>query len=206
MRSESLRSIDAPVLERSYPETSTPPLATRIRELLREAMKRLRRQYFNKVWHMQIGEGSVISFSAKLDTTNPRGIHIGKHSVVAFGASLLAHDWVNGRDRDVRVGNNCFIGAHAIVLPGVTIGDQCIVAAASMVARDVPAGSLVAGNPARVVERNIRTGHYGVRVKRDPWAEREPSERTLLDVAEIQGDSDTCGVGVGGAGGALIWR
>jgi len=85
-------------------------------------------------------------------------------SVVTFGATVLAHDWVNSRDRDVHIGNNCFIGANAIVLPGVTIGDQCIVAAASVVARDVPSGSLVAGNPARVVERDIKTGHYGVRV------------------------------------------
>ncbi len=165
MRSENLPSTDAPVLERSSPKTTIPPLATRIRESLRELVQRIRRQYFINVWHMQIGEGSVVSFSARLDKTNPRGIHIGKYSVVAFGAAVLAHDWVNSRDQDVHVGDNCFIGAHAIVLPGVTIGDQCIVAAASVVARDVPSGSLVAGNPARIVERNITTGHYGVRVK-----------------------------------------
>jgi acetyltransferase-like isoleucine patch superfamily enzyme len=64
----------------------------------------------------------------------------------------------------VRIGDNCLIGAHSIILPGVTIGDNCIVAAASLVARDVPAGSLVTGNPARVVETGVRTTHYGVRV------------------------------------------
>jgi acetyltransferase-like isoleucine patch superfamily enzyme len=86
--------------------------------------------------------------------------------VVTFGAAVLAHDYVNSRDRDVRIGDECFIGAHAIILPGVTIGNNCIVAAASVVARDVPDGSLVAGNPARLVERNVRTTHYGVRVAR----------------------------------------
>ena len=140
------------------------PLATRIREALREIMQTVRRQYFVRVWKMQIGEGSVISFSARLDKTNPRGIHIGKYTVVTFGAAVLSHDWVNNRDRDVRIGDNCFIGAHSIILPGVTIGDQCIVAAASVVARDVPAGSLVTGNPARIVESNIQTTHWGVRV------------------------------------------
>jgi acetyltransferase-like isoleucine patch superfamily enzyme len=139
------------------------PVATRIRELLREVVLRLRRQYLVRVWQMDIGEGTAISGSAKLDKTNPRGIHIGKYSVVTFGAAIVTHDYVNSRHRDVRIGDNCFIGAHSIVLPGVTIGDGCIVAAASVVARDVPAGSLVAGNPARIVERNVQTTHYGVR-------------------------------------------
>jgi acetyltransferase-like isoleucine patch superfamily enzyme len=113
---------------------------------------------------MDIGEGSVVSLSAKLDRTNPRGVHIGTYTVVTFGAAILTHDYVNGVDRDVFVGDNCFIGAHAIVLPGVTIGDNCIVAAAAVVVRDVPSGSLVAGNPARVIEHNVKTTHYGVRV------------------------------------------
>src|SRR5947207_5931379 len=140
------------------------PLAARLRDALREVVLMLRRQYLNRVWKMGIGEGTAISGSAKLDKTNPRGIHIGTYSVVTFGAAILTHDYVNRRNGDVRIGDNCFIGAHSIILSGVTIGDGCIVAAASVVARDVPSGSLVAGNPARVVEHNIKTTHYGVRV------------------------------------------
>jgi exopolysaccharide acyltransferase PssR len=140
------------------------PLATRMREWIRELVLGLRRQYFIRVWKMDIGEGASISLSAKLDKTNPRGVHIGKYSTVTFGAAILTHDYVNQRNRDVYIGDNCFIGAHAIVLPGVTIGDSCIVAAASVVARDVPAGSLVAGNPARVVEHHVQTTRYGVRI------------------------------------------
>jgi acetyltransferase-like isoleucine patch superfamily enzyme len=139
------------------------PLATTIRDSLREIVLRLRRQYLVRVWKMNIGEGTAISSSAKLDKTNPRGIHIGKYTVVTFGAAILTHDYVNKQNRDVYIGDNCFIGAHSIILPGVSIGDSCIVAAASVVARDVPAGSLVAGNPARIVERNVRTDRWGVR-------------------------------------------
>jgi acetyltransferase-like isoleucine patch superfamily enzyme len=117
---------------------------------------------------MDIGEGTVISFSARLDKTNPRGLHIGKYTVVTFGAAVLTHDYVNNRDRDVYIGDNCFIGAHSIILPGVTIGDNCIVSAASVVVRDLPAGSLVTGNPARVVEHNVKTDRYGVRSSRAP--------------------------------------
>ena len=140
------------------------PLATLVRDALREVVLMMRRQYLNRVWKMDIGEGTAISGSAKLDKTNPRGIHIGAYSVVTFGAAILTHDYVNQRNGDVRIGDNCFIGAHSIILPGVTIGDGCIVAAASVVARDVPSASLVAGNPARVVEHDVQTTHYGVRV------------------------------------------
>ena len=142
------------------------PLATRIRDGLRELVLEIRRQYLVRVWKMNIGKGTAISTSAKLDKTNPQGIHIGTYSVVTFGAAILTHDYVNQLNRDVHIGSNCFIGAHAIILPGVTIGDSCIVAAASVVARDVPAGSLVAGNPARVVEHHVETTHWGIRISR----------------------------------------
>jgi acetyltransferase-like isoleucine patch superfamily enzyme len=139
------------------------PIATRIRDAVRDILQEFHRRYFIHVWHMEIGEGSVISFSAKLDKTNPRGIHIGQYSAVAFGAVILAHDYVNRRHRDVFIGDCCFIGANAIVLPGVRIGDNCIISAASVVARDIPSGSLVAGNPARVLEANVTTTRYGRR-------------------------------------------
>ena len=87
-----------------------------------------------------MGKEPLFSRSAKLDKTNPGGIHIGKYTVVAFGAAILTHDWVNNRYRDMYIGDNCFIGGHAIILAGVTIGDNCIVSAASVVARDIPAG------------------------------------------------------------------
>jgi len=144
------------------------PLASRMRENVRKVLLAVRRLYFIWVWKMDLGEGAVISLSAKLDKTNPRGIHIGRYTVVTFGAAILTHDHVNGYDHDVHIGDDCFIGAHSIILPGVTIGDHCIVSAASIVARNVPAGSLVAGNPARIVESNLKTTHYGVRIPREP--------------------------------------
>lgn len=55
----------------------------------------------------------------------------------------------------VRIGNGTWIGARAIVLPGVRIGSRCVVAAGAVVSRDVPDETLVAGNPARVV-RELR--------------------------------------------------
>jgi acetyltransferase-like isoleucine patch superfamily enzyme len=53
--------------------------------------------------------------------------------------------------RDVRVGNNVWIGYGASILRGVTIGDNAIVGTSAVVTKDVPANAVVAGMPARVV-------------------------------------------------------
>jgi acetyltransferase-like isoleucine patch superfamily enzyme len=53
--------------------------------------------------------------------------------------------------RDVRVGNNVWIGYGACILRGVTIGDNAIIGTSAVVTRDVPANAVVAGVPARVV-------------------------------------------------------
>lgn len=123
------------------------------------------RIYYNKVWGMHIGEGTRVSLSAKLDQANPGGIHIGRHTALTFGSAMLSHDFPNRQHLDTRIGSYCFIGCGAIIMPGVTIGDHCIVGAGSIVMRDVPSNSVVMGNPARVIERDIMTAEFGVRVR-----------------------------------------
>jgi acetyltransferase-like isoleucine patch superfamily enzyme len=117
---------------------------------------------------MDIGRGVNISLSARLDKTNPRGIHIGEFTSVTFEVAILTHDFVNRRHLDVRIGKNCLIGARSIIYPGVTIGDHCIVSAAAVVMKDVPSNCIVSGNPGRVVETGIHTGPLGYRL--DPAA------------------------------------
>ena len=61
---------------------------------------------------------------------------------------------VEGRphvEAPVRIGDGTWVGARAMILPGVTIGKRVVVAAGAVVTRDVPDDVLVAGNPARVV-------------------------------------------------------
>src|SRR5438876_11526839 len=97
------------------------PLASRIRDELHNVVVRLRRQYLIRVWRMDLGEGTLISLSAKLDKTNPRGIHIGKYTAVAFGAAILTNDAVNNSNRDVHIGFNWFIGVHSYILTVIII-------------------------------------------------------------------------------------
>ena len=110
---------------------------------------------------MHISPSARISFGAKLDKTNGKGIRIGDESFVASGAMILSHDFCRGKHADTIIGKQCFIGVNSVILPGVSIGDNCIVGAGAVVTKDVPANSVVAGNPAKIIKQDVRTGRYG---------------------------------------------
>lgn len=123
----------------------------------------LRPYYFllTKIYNMDISYSSRISLGAKLDKTYPKGIHIGDESYVASGSIIFSHDFTRNIHTDTYVGKKCFIGANAIIMPGIKIGDYAIVGAGSVVTKDVQSGSIVAGNPAKIIKENIITLKYG---------------------------------------------
>ena len=51
----------------------------------------------------------------------------------------------------VRIGKNCWIGAGALIMPGVTIGDNSVIGAGSVVTKDIPENVIAVGNPAKVL-------------------------------------------------------
>lgn len=61
----------------------------------------------------------------------------------------------------VRIGNNVWIGAGAVVLPGVSIGENTVIGAGSIVTKDIPANVVAVGNPCRILrEINERDKIY----------------------------------------------
>jgi acetyltransferase-like isoleucine patch superfamily enzyme len=121
----------------------------------------LRRWYLVKLYGVDLHPTCALSLKAVLDLNNPRGVHVGAYSYVAFGAVILAHDMARGLRMDTYVGERCFIGARSIIMPGIRVGDGSIVGAGSVVTRDVGPGSIVGGNPARVLRTGIRTTRGG---------------------------------------------
>lgn len=92
-----------------------------------------------------------------IDTLFPKLITIGDDFTSAPGSIILAHDastfkhCKKYRAQKTTIGNNVFLGANAIVMPGINIGDNVIIGAGSIVTKDIPNNSVVAGNPARII-------------------------------------------------------
>ena len=91
-------------------------------------------------------------------------VTIGHHVNLAQGITVTAlnHNFENPDSRideqgvstkPVTIGNDIWIGANAVILPGVTIGDHSVVAAGTVVTKDVPPHSLVAGVPAKIIKQ-----------------------------------------------------
>jgi maltose O-acetyltransferase len=57
----------------------------------------------------------------------------------------------------VRIGDDVWIGARAIILPGLTIGNGAIIGAGSVVTKDVPPYAICAGNPAKIIRYRNNT-------------------------------------------------
>jgi maltose O-acetyltransferase len=109
-------------------------------------------------WNIVLGERAFLNFGVVVLDVTP--VRIGAHTQIGPGAQLIAADHPPEpaeRRRHVEtgapvtIGENCWIGAGAIVLPGVTVGDDAIVGAGAVVTRDVAPRTVVAGTPARVV-------------------------------------------------------
>lgn len=72
------------------------------------------------------------------------------HFSKSIDISTEAH---SGKAGDVHIGENVRVGAHVVILPGVTIGENSAIGAGSVVTTDIPANVIAAGNPAKVVKK-----------------------------------------------------
>ena len=97
-------------------------------------------------------------------------VSIGSHVNLAQGITVTAlnHNFQDASrrideqgvaTRPVIIGDDVWIGANAVILPGVTIGRHCVVAAGAVVTKDVPDNTVVGGVPARVLKQLTANSH-----------------------------------------------
>lgn len=88
------------------------------------------------------------------------GVHIYVHNHRFDQPDVPIIDQGHYPAEPVTLRRGCWIGANAIILPGVTIGENAVVGAGAVVTRDVPSCTVVAGNPARAIGAAVgREGH-----------------------------------------------
>jgi acetyltransferase-like isoleucine patch superfamily enzyme len=114
---------------------------------------------------LKMGDSCFISDDVLLDLADK--IEMEDHVTLACRVNILTHTNVGYSDhplqqyfpassKGVRLCYGCFIGANALIMPGVTVGECSLVAAGSVVTRDVPPWSVVGGTPAKLI-KSIKT-------------------------------------------------
>lgn len=88
--------------------------------------------------HIYVGDSTMIGPNVTIATAGHPILPVLREKVYQFNLP-------------VRIGKNCWIGAGAIILPGITIGDNTVVGAGSVVTKDLPANVVAVGNPCRIL-------------------------------------------------------
>jgi maltose O-acetyltransferase len=142
----------------------TKPAKDFIKELVPNTGKNF---YIEPPFHCDYGYnivcGDNVYFNVNCVVLDTMKITIGSN--VLFGPAVQLYAATHPLDPETRktlefskpvsIGNDCWIGGGAIILPGVSIGNNCIIGAGSVVTKDIPDDSLVAGNPAKVIKKLI---------------------------------------------------
>lgn len=129
-------------------------------QLIKKFIYRLRGEYTTEELisrGMKVGKNFARLRGVILDPFHCWLLEIGDNVTMAPRVHILCHDastkmflgYVKiGR---VTIGNQVFIGAESVVLPGVTIGNRVVIGANSTVTHDIPDNSVAVGSPARVI-------------------------------------------------------
>ena len=127
--------------------------------------------------HVHFGKNIYANFN--LTMVDDGHIYVGDYTMFAPGVIVATaghpilpelRETVYQYNMPVHIGKNCWIGAGAIILPGVTIGDQVVVGAGSVVTKDLPSNVVAVGNLCRVIrEINEHDRVYYFKNRKIDW-------------------------------------
>ena len=131
--------------------------------------------------HVHFGDGVYANFG--LTCVDDTHIYVGSHTL--FGPNVVlataGHPMMPELRKHgiqynmpIHIGENCWLGAGVIVVPGVTIGDNVVIGAGSVVTKDSPSNSVAMGTPCRVVRQiNDHDKEYYFKDKKIDWSEMQ---------------------------------
>ena len=113
--------------------------------------------YINYGKNTKIGKNVFINFDCVF--LDLGGITIEDNVLIAPKVSLLSEGHpISPKERQslvpghIHIMKNAWIGAGAIILPGITVGENAVVAAGAVISKDVPANTVVGGIPAKIIK------------------------------------------------------
>lgn len=154
-------------LDRLYDFNMTRPTEGKKREaMLKEMLAEVGEGcYIEPPFHANLGGGNVhfgkyVYANFNLTVVDDTHVYVGDYTMFGPNVTITsaAHPILPElREKSyqfnvpVHIGRRCWIGAGAIILPGVTIGDDTVIGAGSVVTKDIPAKVVAVGNPCRVM-------------------------------------------------------
>ncbi len=173
-------------LDRLYDFNATRPLEQEKREkLLKEMFAEIGDGcYIEPPFHANWGGkhchfGNFVYANFNLTLVDDTHIYVGNYTlfgpnvtVATAGHPVLPELREKGSqyNAEVHIGKNCWIGAGAVILPGITIGDNVVVGAGSVVTKDLPDNVVAVGNPCRVLrEVDERDKEYYFKNRKIDW-------------------------------------
>lgn len=128
-----------------------------MKNIIKKLLLKLFPDFFNAEILVKFKHGKRFYSNTHIDTLIPQFVEIGDNFISAPGSLITAHDastfLFSGKYRveKVKIGNNVFLGANSVVLPGVTIGDNVIVGAGAIVTKNLESNGVYVGNPAKFI-------------------------------------------------------
>ena len=164
-------------LDKLYEFNSTRPTEQKKRQsLLKEMFAEIGEGcYIEPPFHANFGGhhvhfGNYVYANFNLTMVDDTHIYVGDSTMFGPGVIVATaghpilpelREKVYQFNMPVHIGKNCWIGAGAIILPGITIGDNTVIGAGSVVTKNIPSGVVAVGNPCRVLrEINDKDREY----------------------------------------------
>lgn len=166
---ENIMKEQASYLELLYDFNHTrPSQMSKRQELLKKMMGSIQENcYIEPPFHANWGGKNVffgknVYANFNLTVVDDEKIFIGDYVMIGPNVTIATanHPIESGLrqqglqyNKEVHIGNNVWIGAGAIIVPGITIGDNSVIGAGSVVTKDIPSNVVAVGNPCKVLRK-----------------------------------------------------
>ena len=112
------------------------------------------RCFLLRITGINIGKEVFIGMNGYMDDMAPQNVIIEDDATISFEVTFIGH----GPKKDSAIDkkfiilrSGCYVGARAVILPGVEIGKDAVVGAATVVSKSVPPGAIVVGSPCKII-------------------------------------------------------